>query len=71
MGDRSVHHEPRLNPTRLQSYLDIAACADRLRKLLENDEVPASAQEAVSQYLKEFDRLQEGKNPDGDAAFND
>ena len=71
MGDRSVHHEPRLNPTRLQSYLDIAACADRLRKLLENDEVPASAQEAVSQHLEEFYRLQEGKNPDGDAAFND
>lgn len=71
MGDWSVHYIPRLNPTWLQCYLDIATCADRLRNLHESDEVPANAQEAVSQYLKEYDMIQEGKNPDGVGAFDD
>lgn len=71
VGDRAVRYKPRLNPTWLESYLDTAACAERLRNLKRNDAVPASAQAAVSQYLKEYDMLQEGKNPDGDRAFDD
>lgn len=71
MGDWAVRLQPRLNPVWLESYLDTAACADRLRDLQRKDEVPAGAQEAVSQYLREFDMLQEGKNPDGDGAFDD
>lgn len=71
MGDWAVRLQPRLNPVWLESYLDTAACADRLRDLQRKDEVPAGAQEAISQYLREFDMLQEGKNPDGDGAFDD
>lgn len=71
MGDWAVRLQPRLNPVWLESYLDTAACADRLRELQRRDEVPADSQEAVSQYLREFDMLQEGKNPDGDGAFDD
>ena len=71
MGDWSVRLQPRLNPAWLESYLDTAACADRLRDLQRNDEASAGAQEAVSQYLREFDMLQKGMNPDGDGAFND
>ena len=55
----------------MKSYLDTAVCADRLRVLQRNSEVPARAQEAVSQYLKEYDMIQEGKDPDGDEEFND
>jgi predicted KAP-like P-loop ATPase len=71
IGDWAVRLQPRLNPAWLESYLDTAACAGRLRVLQRNDEVPAGAQEAVSQYLREFDMLREGKNPDGDGAFDD
>ena len=70
-GDSAVRRQPRLDPDWLASYLDTMVCADRLRELQRNDEVPAGAQEAVSQYLKEFDMAQDGKNPDDDAAFED
>ena len=70
-GDYAVRRRPRLNPVRLESYLDKVACAGRLRELQRKDEVSADNQEAVSQYLKEFDMLQEGKNPDGFGAFDD
>lgn len=71
VGNYAVRRRPRLNPDWLESYLDTVACADRLRELQRRDEVPADNQEAVSQYLKEFDMLQEGKNPDGFGAFDD
>ena len=71
MGDWEVRRHPRLNPVWLESYLDKVACAGRLRELQRKDEVSADNQQAVSQYLKEFDMLQEGKNPDGFGAFDD
>lgn len=70
-SDRAVRRRPRLNPVWLKSYLDTVACADRLRELQRKDEVPADNQEAASQYLREFDMLQEGKNPDDFRAFDD
>jgi len=71
MGDWAVHLQPRLNPAWLESYIDTAACAKRLRDLQRNHQVPSDADETVSQYLREFDMLQEGKNPDGIGAFDD
>ena len=71
MGDWAVRRQPRLNPVWLENYLDKVACADRLRELQQSDKVPADTQEAVSQYLREFDMLQEGKNPDDFEAFDD
>ena len=70
-GDYAVRRQPRLNPVWLESYLDKEGCANRLRELKRKDEVPADNQEAASQYLREFDMLQEGKNPDGLGAFDD
>ncbi len=63
MGDRAIRRQPRLDPTLLERYLNTAACADRLRELQRKDEVPADAQVAVSQYLKEFDMALDGENP--------
>ena len=71
MGDWAVRLHPRLNPCWLESYIDTVACAERLRDLELNDDVPAEAQEAVSQYLREFDMLRAGNNPDEFGAFDD
>lgn len=71
MGDWAVRLQPRLNPSWLEGYIDTAASADRLRRLQRDGEVPDGSQEAVSQYLKEFEMLQSGKNPDGIGAFDE
>ncbi|WP_027174624.1 KAP family P-loop NTPase fold protein [Desulfovibrio aminophilus] len=71
MGDWAVRFQPRLNPAWLESYIDTAAFADRLRYLQRNDQIPSDAHEAASQYLLEFDMLQAGENPDGLNAFDD
>ncbi|WP_372359287.1 P-loop NTPase fold protein [Xanthomonas axonopodis] len=71
VGDWAVHLQPRLNPTWLESYLDTAACAERLTQLIRRGAVPSEATEAVSQFLKEFEMLKAGKNPDGLGAFDD
>lgn len=71
VGDWAVRLQPRLNPTWLESYLDTAACAERLAQLTRKGAVPSEATEAVSQFLKEFEMLKAGKNPDGLGAFDD
>ena len=70
-GDRAVRHRPRLNPSRLEVYIDTATCAERLRAMQRDDKIFADVQEAVSQYLAEFAMLQSGKNPDDADAFDD
>ena len=71
MGDWAVRLQPRLNPKWLESYLDIVGCAERLSELARKGLVPSEADEAVSQFLKEFEMLKAGKNPDGLAAFDE
>lgn len=71
MGDWAVRLQPRLNPSWLDSYIDIVATADRLRRLQCDGKVLDGSREAVSQYLKEYEMLQSGKNPDGIDAFDD
>jgi predicted KAP-like P-loop ATPase len=71
MGDWAVRLQPRLDPRWLESYIDTVASADRLRRLQGDGKVPDGAQEAASQYLKEFEILQSGRNPDGIGAFDD
>ena len=69
MGDWAVRLQPRLNPKSLEMYIDMSACAFRLATLQQAGQVPALAQEAVSQFLKEFEIIKAGKNPDGAFAF--
>ncbi|HIB8626386.1 P-loop NTPase fold protein [Pseudomonas aeruginosa] len=71
MGDWAVRLQPRLNPNWLDSYIDIVTTADRLQRLQYDGKVPDVSREAVSQYLKEYEMLQSGKNPDGIGAFDD
>lgn len=71
MGDWAVRVQPRLNPTWLEQYLDTTSCAQRLTALQQTESVPDSARESVDQFLKEFEMLKVGKNPDGIGAFDD
>ena len=72
IGDWAVHLQPRLNPSWLEEMcIDTAATAARLQRLQRDDKVPDGAQEAVSQYLTEFEMLQAGKDPDDIGAFDD
>lgn len=71
MGDWAVHLQPRLNPTWLEQYIDTQACYERLIGLRQKGLVPDSARESLEQFLKEFEMLKAGKNPDGVGAFDD
>lgn len=71
MGDWAVRLQPRLNPTWLDQYIDTTACALRLIDLRLAGVVPDTAREAVDQFLKEFEMLKAGENPDGVGAFDD
>ncbi|HBO3113720.1 TPA: AAA family ATPase [Pseudomonas aeruginosa] len=69
-GESAVKIQPRLNPTWLENYVDTAACARRLGELTLAGRVPSVAQEAVDQYLREFEMLSRGQNPEGIGAFD-
>ena len=71
MGDWAVRLHPRLNPTWLERYIDTSACAQRLTALQQAGSVPETAREAVDQFLKEFEMLKAGKNPESVGAFDD
>jgi predicted KAP-like P-loop ATPase len=71
MGDWAVCLQPRLNPTWLERYVDTTACAQRLMALRQSGSVPDTARESVDQFLKEFEMLKAGKNPDGVGVFDD
>jgi predicted KAP-like P-loop ATPase len=71
VGDWAVRLQPRLNPASLERYIDTGACAQRLIDLRQTGVVPDMAREAVDQFLKEFEMLKAGKNPEGVGAFDD
>ncbi len=70
-GDSAVNVQPRLNPKWIEEYLEIDVVAEKLQKLESEGQVPESATVVVSQFLKEFKMLKNGKNPDGMWAFDD
>ena len=71
MGERAVRLQPRLNPSWLEPFIDIQVGAERLVRMRDGGSVPEWAMEAVSQFIKEFEMLKEGKNPDAMDAFDD
>lgn len=71
MGDRAYRYIPRLNPRNLEKYIDIAVCADRLNAMQSSKTVPEFAKEAVSQFIKEFEIIKKGGNPDGYGVLGD
>ncbi|MCS5515568.1 hypothetical protein NWF32_10535 [Pseudomonas qingdaonensis] len=71
IGDWAVRIQPRLNPTWLEPYLDTKSCAQRLIALQQAGDISDAARESVDQFLKEFEMLKAGRNPDGVGAFDD
>lgn len=71
VGDWATRLQPRLNPAWLDRYIDTTACAQRFIDLRQAGAIPDTASEAVDQFLKEFEMLKAGKNPDGVGAFDD
>ena len=65
VGDSAVRVKPRLNPNWIESFTDIQSCVTRLIALKSAESIPSDAVQSVSQFLKEYSMIQEGKNPDG------
>lgn len=70
-GDAAVRIKKRLNPKWLEEYLDIAACAERLKAIAQGGEIAGEDKEAVDQFLLEYDMIGRGIDPDGIGAFDD
>lgn len=64
LGDWAVRTKVRLNPKLLEKYIDVAECSKRLFELQKKGKIPDYAQVAVSQFLKEYEALAAGKDPD-------
>ncbi|RYY02282.1 MAG: NTPase [Gammaproteobacteria bacterium] len=64
-GDRAYRYNPRLNPKNLEKYVDLQACKTRLLELQKSNLIPEDSKVAVSQFLKEFEMILAGKDPDG------
>ena len=73
LGERPVRirTKPRLDPRWLDGYIDIDRVAERLRRLQREGAIPETAREAVSRYLKEYEILQSGKDPDSISPFDE
>ncbi|ULA64345.1 MAG: NTPase [Nitrospira sp.] len=71
MGDSAVRLQPRLNPKWLEEYIDTSASALRLVSLQAAGKVSSFAQEAVVQFLIEYEMIKAGKNPDSSDALDD
>lgn len=71
MGDRAYRYHTRLNPRNLEKYINIEACAARLYRMQNSNIVPDLAKEAVLQFIKEFEVIQKGGNPDGYGIFDE
>ena len=59
-----VRPYPRLNPKSLEPYLDTRLCFERLLQLRDRSAIPSEFQAAANQFIREYELLAQGKNPD-------
>ena len=59
-----VRPYPRLNSRSLEPYLDTRLCFDRLLPLRDRGAIPSEFQPAANQFIREYELLAQGKNPD-------
>lgn len=72
VGDYAVKVQPRFNPSWIEDYVNVTEIAGRLRELIKGEQITDQRQnEAATQFLREFDLIAAGKNPDGPWAFED
>ena len=65
VGDSAIRVKPSLNPNWIAPFTNILSCSQRLFTMLQDEKIPDRSIQAVSQYLKEYEMIQNGKNPDG------
>ena len=63
-GNRPVRQRLRLNPKWLEPFLDTRLCFDRLLQLRDRGAIPSEFQAAANQFIREYELLAQGKNPD-------
>lgn len=64
MGSHAFSEQPRLDPQRLEPYLDPDEIIDRVRDLADEDDLSEDQRIAVQQFIKEYELREEGKDPD-------
>lgn len=64
VGDWAVRIKPRLNPKWLDKFLDTKDINQRLSNLLSSGQVPNFAMESVKQFVKEYEAIVKGLDPD-------
>lgn len=63
LGEPVIRQVPRLNPKWLEPYLDTRLCFDRLLQLRDRGAIPSEFQAAADQFIREYELLAQGKNP--------
>lgn len=64
LGEPVIRQVPRLNPRWLEPYLDTRLCFDRLLQLRDRGAIPSEFQAAADQFIREYELLAQGKDPD-------
>jgi predicted KAP-like P-loop ATPase len=63
-GNLSSKAELRLEPKRLEPFIDPDDIVYRVRRLINRNDLPEEQIEAAKQFVKEYDLLSQGKDPD-------
>lgn len=63
LGEPVIRQVPRLNPKWLEHYLNTSKCFERLSQLRDNGAIPSAFQVAADQFIREYELLAQGKNP--------
>lgn len=63
-GNLSSKAELRLEPKRLEPFINPDDIVDRVRRLINWNELPKEQVEALKQFVKEYDLLSQGTDPD-------
>jgi predicted KAP-like P-loop ATPase len=64
MGSYSFTEQPRLDPQKLEPYLDPDEIIDRARDLVNEDDLSENQRTALQQFIEEYELREEGEDPD-------
>lgn len=64
MGSHAFSEQPRLDPQKVEPYLDPDEIIDRVRDLADQDDLSDGQRVAVQQFIEEYELRQEGEEPD-------
>lgn len=64
MGSYSFTEQPRLDPQKLEPYLDPDEIVDRARDLVDEDGLSENQRVAVQQFIEEYELREQGEDPE-------